>query len=129
MVLPRFIAAAKRGEPLKVHGDGLQTRCFCYISDTVEALIRLLNCPAAHGGIFNVGGTQEVSILDLAKRVIEILGSRSGIEFVPYQEAYAPGFEDMRQRKPAVEKLADTIGFRPSTPLSGIILNTAASIS
>src|ERR1700754_1185984 len=73
MVLPRFIAAAKNGEPVKVHGDGLQTRCFCYVLDTVEALVRLQNCPAARGQVFNVGGTDEVSILDLARQVVEIL--------------------------------------------------------
>lgn len=129
MVLPRFIGAAKRGQPLRVFGDGLQKRCFCYISDTVEALIRLQSCPAARGRIFNVGGTEEVSILDLAKSVIGILGSKSGIEFVPYSEAYAPAFEDMRRRKPAVEKLAATIGFRPMMPLREIILRTAESVA
>jgi UDP-glucose 4-epimerase len=128
MVLPRFIAAAKRGEPLRVFGDGLQKRCFCYIADTVESLIRLQSCPAAFGKVFNVGDTGEVTILDLAKTVIEILGSGSDIELVPYSEAYAPGFEDIRQRKPAVDKLAATVGFRPMTPLREIILKTAASI-
>ena len=129
MVLPRFIAAAKRGEPLKVHGDGLQTRCFCSVHDTVEALIRLQESTAARGQIFNVGSTEEVTILGLAKRVIEILASKSTPELVPYREAYAPGFEDMRQRKPAVEKLAAVVGFRPATPLREIILQTAASIA
>jgi UDP-glucose 4-epimerase len=129
MVLPRFIAAAKRGEPLKVYGDGRQTRCFCAVNDTVEALIRLQNCPAGRGQIFNVGGTEEVSILALARRVVELLGSRANIEFVPYGEAYAPGFEDMRQRQPAVDKLAATVGFRPATPLRDIILQTAAAIT
>jgi UDP-glucose 4-epimerase len=128
MVLPRFVTAAKRGEPLKVHGDGQQTRCFCSVHDTVEALVRLQISPAGRGRIFNVGGTEEVSILALAQRVVEILGSRSRLELVPYSEAYAPGFEDMRQRKPAVERLAATIGFRPSTPLRDIILQTAAAL-
>jgi UDP-glucose 4-epimerase len=127
MVLPRFIAAAQRGEPLNVFGDGRQTRCFCYISDTVEALLRLQNCPAAAGGIFNIGGTEDVSILDLARTVIEVLGSRSRIEYVPYHQAYAPGFEDMRQRKPAIDKLARTVGFRPAVTLREIILKTAAA--
>jgi UDP-glucose 4-epimerase len=127
MVLPRFIAAARRGDPLKVFGDGRQTRCFCYISDALEALVRLQNHPAAAGGIFNVGGTEDVSILDLARTVIDVLGSRSRIEFVPYHEAYAPGFEDMRQRRPAVDKLARTVGFHPATPLREIIRKTAAA--
>ena len=128
MVLPRFIAAARRGEALTVHGDGLQTRCFCYVSDAVEALVRLQHRPAARGQIFNVGGTEEVSILDLARKVIEFLNSRSRIELIPYTTAYAAGFEDMRQRKPAVERLAAAIGFRPDTRLQDIILKTAGSV-
>ena len=127
MVLPRFIASARRNEPLQVYGDGQQTRCFCYVSDTVEALFRLQNCPAARGEIFNVGSTEEVGIRRLAENVIELLGSRSRVEFVPYGDAYAPGFEDMRQRKPRVDKLAATIGFRPATALREIILKTAES--
>ena len=113
---------------MKVYGDGQQTRCFCYVKDTVEALLRLQACPAARGQVFNVGGTDEISIQALARLVIEILGSKSPIEFVPYGEAYAPGFEDMRRRKPVVEKLAATTGFRPTTPLREIIELTAASV-
>jgi UDP-glucose 4-epimerase len=125
MVLPRFIAAATGGQPLKVYGDGRQTRCFCYVRDTVEALVRLANCPGARGQVFNVGSTEEISIRDLAGRVVEILGSRSAIEFVPYSQAYEPGFDDMRRRKPVVEKLRAAVGFRPSTPLAAIIELTA----
>ena len=125
MVLPRFIAAAQTGEPVKVFGDGQQSRCFCLVTDTVEALIRLLNCPAARGEVFNIGGAEEVTIHQLAERVIEALGSKSKIELVPYAEAYAPGFDDMRRRKPNVEKLAATTGFRPATTLRDIILKTA----
>ncbi len=129
MVLPRFIAAARRGEPIRVFGDGTQTRCFCYVADTVEALIRLQNCPAARGQVVNVGTTEEVSIVCLAKMVIEHLKSPSRIELVPYAEAYPPGFEDMLRRKPIVEKLARYVDFRPSTPLRKIIETTALSIS
>ncbi len=127
MVLPRFINAARRGEPLRVHGDGLQTRCFCHVNDTVEALVRLVNCPAARGEVFNVGGTEEISILDLARLVVETLNSKSTIELVPYADAYAPGFEDMRRRKPVVDKLFKAVQFRPSTPLRRIIELTASS--
>lgn len=129
MVLPRFIAAAKKGEPLKVYDDGAQTRCFCHVLDTVEALMRLQNCPAAHGEVFNVGGSEEISILELARLVVKILGSKSAIEFVSYNEAYAPGFEDMRRRKPVVEKLWRMIQFRPSTSLRKIIELTASAES
>jgi UDP-glucose 4-epimerase len=126
MVLPRFIAAAKTGQPLRVYGDGSQTRCFCYVEDTVEALIRLQACPSARGQVFNVGSTEEVSIRDLARLVIGLLHSHSTIELVPYDKAYAPGFDDMRRRKPLLEKLEAAIGFRPATPLRRIIELTAA---
>jgi len=127
MVLPRFIAAAKKNEPLKVFGDGRQTRCFGYVADVVEALVRLKACPAAHGQIFNIGGTEEITIADLAARVIEVLHSDSQVELVPYAEAYAPGFDDLRRRKPCVDKLAALVGFRPATPLREIISQTAAA--
>lgn len=125
MVLPRFIAAARAGRSLRVYGDGTQTRCFCYVADTVEALVRLMRCPAARGEVFNVGSTEEVSILELARRVIAALGSSSSIEPVPYDVAFAPGFEDMRRRRPAVDKLERFTGFRPATPLDEIIRRTA----
>ncbi len=125
MVLPRFISAAKRGEPLIVHGDGLQSRCFCFVKDTVEALVRLSQCPTARGQVFNIGSTEEISILELAKLVIATLNSKSKIELIPYDQAYAPGFEDMRRRKPCVEKLAAATGFRPSTTLRETIRQTA----
>jgi UDP-glucose 4-epimerase len=125
MVLPRFIAAAKKGEPLRVFGDGRQTRCFCYVGDTVEALVRLQNCPAARGQVFNIGSTEEVTVLDLAERVIRTLKSSSPIQFASYDEAYAKGFQDMQRRKPIVEKLARWTGFRPMTTLQEIIERTA----
>jgi UDP-glucose 4-epimerase len=127
MVLPRFIAAAKSGQPLRVHDDGQQTRCFCYVQDTVEALVRLQNCAAARGAVFNVGSTEEISILELARQVIEILNSKSTIEFVSYNQAYAPGFEDMRRRKPVVDKLFQATQFKPETSLRKIIELTAAA--
>jgi len=127
MVLPRFIAAAKAGRPLRVFGDGQQTRCFCYVADTVEALVRLQNCPAARGQVFNVGSTEETSILALAELVIQTLGATSVVELVPYDQAYAPGFEDMRRRRPRVEKLATFTGFRPQRPLQEIVCLTAAT--
>jgi UDP-glucose 4-epimerase len=128
MVLPRFISAAKTGKPLRIHGDGLQSRCFCYVADTVEALTRLQNCPSARGQVFNVGGTEEVTIRALAETVIEVLRSKSTVEFVPYEAAYAPGFDDMRRRKPMVDKLLAAVGFRPNTPLVEIIQRTATAL-
>jgi UDP-glucose 4-epimerase len=128
MVLPRFIAAARSRQPLKVHDDGQQTRCFCYVTDAVEALIRLQRSPAARGQIVNVGGTEEITILGLAHLVLDVLGSSSPIEFVSYSQAYAPGFEDMRRRKPVVEKLFRLAQFRPETSLRTIIKLTTAAL-
>jgi len=126
MVLPRFIAAARSGAPLKVFGDGAQTRCFGFVHDVVEALVRLQHCAAARGEIFNIGGTEEVSMWDLAQQVVATLGSASQIELIPYAQAYAPGFDDMRRRKPKVEKLERFVQFKPQTPLREIIRRTAA---
>jgi len=125
MVLPRFIAAAKAGQPLRVYGDGRQTRCFCYVEDTVEALIRLQRLPAAHGEVFNVGTDEETTIQGLAELVIMTLGSPSVIQHVPYGQAYAPGFEDMLRRRPLTEKCARLTGFRPRRSLREIVSLTA----
>ena len=125
MVLPRFIAAAQAGEPLKVFGDGAQSRCFCLVHDVVEALVRLQKNEKARGEIFNIGGTEEISILELAKLVVTTLGSKSKIELIPYDQAYAPGFDDMRRRKPLVEKLERCVNFKPQTTLREIIRLTA----
>jgi UDP-glucose 4-epimerase len=127
MVLPRFIAAAKKNAPLKVFGDGKQTRCFCLVNDVVEALVRLQDCRKARGEIFNIGGTEEVSMLELARLVVKTLGSKSKIALIPYDKAYAPGFDDMRRRKPLVEKLERFVKFKPQTPLREIIRLTAGN--
>jgi UDP-glucose 4-epimerase len=125
MVLPRFIASAKKNEPLKVFGDGKQTRCFCLVNDVVEALVRLKDCQNARGEIFNIGGTEEISMIELARLVTRTLRSKSRIELIPYAQAYAPGFDDMRRRKPLVKKLEQFVGFKPQTPLQEIIRLTA----
>ncbi len=125
MVLPRFIEAARAGKPLRVYGDGGQTRCFCHVADTVEALVRLKQCPAAVGEVINVGNDEPVTIGDLAARVIRELSSASAVELVPYDQAYAAGFEDMRNRRPRLEKLNSLIGFRPGRSLLQIIQASA----
>lgn len=125
MVFPRFVGAAVKNEPLRVYGDGSQTRCFCHVQDTVEALLRLKNQPAARGEIFNIGSEAEITIRDLAALVIQTLGSRSGIEFIPYSTAYPPGFEEMQRRRPSIAKLASATGFRPGRPLGQIIRDIA----
>lgn len=125
MVLPRFIEAALGGRPLKIYGSGRQSRCFCLVSDTVEALWRIMNRPAARGEVINVGATEEITIQGLAERVIEILESEATTEFVDYKNAYSAGFEDMQRRRPSVDKLEALTGFRPRTPLDQIIRETA----
>jgi UDP-glucose 4-epimerase len=124
MVLPRFIEAAKAGEPLLVHGDGTQTRCFCYVADAVEALIRLQNSRDAKGQTVNVGSTSEISITDLARRVVEITRSNSEIKTIPYEQAYPSDVGDMRRRRPDVTKLARLVGYTPETPLDAAIEKT-----
>ena len=125
MVLPRFIEAAKANEPIRVFGDGQQSRCFCHVQDTIESLIRLANCPNAPGNIFNIGSTEEVSILELANRIIKITGSKSEIKLVPYDLAYDSGFEDMQRRKPMINKLEKFTDFCPKTSLDDIIRSVA----
>ena len=121
MVVPLFVQAALRNEPLQVYGDGSQTRCFCFVADTVEALVRLQNRAEARGQVFNVGSSEEVSIANLAAAIIATTNSSSTIKYVPYSEAYAPGFEDMLRRKPVVDKLFRHTGFAPGTSLKEII--------
>ncbi|MCL6540370.1 NAD-dependent epimerase/dehydratase family protein [Roseiflexus sp.] len=121
MVVPRFVRAALRDVPLRVYGDGQQTRCFCYVGDTVRALIALLDHPDAVGKIFNVGNPQEVSILELAQRVVKLAQSSSPIVLVPYEHAYEAGFEDMRRRVPDISRLTALTGFRPTLDLDDII--------
>ncbi|HEX3426031.1 MAG TPA: NAD-dependent epimerase/dehydratase family protein [Acidimicrobiales bacterium] len=121
MVIPRLVRQAVAGEPLTVYGDGLQTRCFCHVSDVVTALLLLLEEPLAVGEAFNVGAPEEVSILDLAQRIRAATGNRSPVVLVPYDEAYDPGFEDMRRRVPDISKLRGLTGWSPTRPLSAIL--------
>jgi len=121
MVIPRFVEAAQAGRPLQVHGDGRQSRCFCHVADSVEAVWRLMRCPEALGRVVNVGNDQSVEIGELARRVIRSTGSISAIEFIPYEAAYGPGFEDMRHRRPNLELLASLTGFRPTRSLDDIL--------
>jgi UDP-glucose 4-epimerase len=126
MVVPRFVRQALLGEPLTVYGDGAQTRCFCYVGDVVDALVSLVEHPDAHGRVFNIGATEEISMVELAKRIIEILGSESKVRFVPYEEAYEEGFEDMARRVPDTSRAHDLIGFEPTVNLDEIIAMVAA---
>ncbi len=121
MVLPRFIEQALSGQPLTVHGDGQQRRCFCYVGDVVWAIKRLIQQPSNYGQVFNVGSNEEVSILELARRVKASTGSASEITFVPYREAYDSNFEDMPRRIPDLQRLHAAVGFRRPVLLDEII--------
>jgi len=121
MVIPRFVNQALRDEPLTVYGDGTQQRCFCYVGDIVDALVKLIENEETYGKVFNLGGSEEVSIMTLAERVIERSGSRSTIRVIPYDEAYEAGFEDMERRVPNTDRAAAAVGFKQTLDLDGII--------
>jgi UDP-glucose 4-epimerase len=127
MVLPTFVRQALEDAPITIHGDGKQTRCFCDVRDTVEAVTRLIDAQP-FGEVFNIGSTQEISIEELALLVRERLGSRSRILYTPYDQAYSSGYEDMQRRVPSVEKLYAHTGFRPQITLPEIIERTAAHL-
>ena len=126
MVLPNFVSQALKNEPITVYGAGTQSRCFGHVQDAVEAIIRLIETPAAIGQVFNIGADREVTIYQLAEMVRDAAGSTSSIVRIPYEEAYAEGFEDMERRVPDASKLERTIGFRPRTPLETIIEDVIA---
>lgn len=126
MVVPRFVQSAAKNEPIDVHGDGTQTRCFGHVADVVDGLSRLLESPHCFGQVINLGNDEEVSIKDLAEMAIAMTGSKSEIRYVSYDEAYGEGFEDMRRRVPNLEKAKRLIGYRPTRSLSDIINDVAA---
>lgn len=118
MVVPRFVRWALAGEPIQVYGDGQQSRCFGNVFDVVNAIGGLGRSSDTTGQVYNIGSNEEVTIYELAQKVIERTGSSSEITFVPYEEAYEAGFDDMRRRVPDVRKIKETIGWQPSTPLA-----------
>jgi len=121
MVLPRFVEAALHDEPIAIHGDGKQTRCFCHVTDVVRALVALPNQPRAVAQVYNIGSTEEVSILELAQRVKRMTESQSALRLIPYDQAYAKGFEDMRRRVPSTDKIYQLMGWRPTKSLDEIL--------
>ena len=121
MVVPRFVGQALRHQPLTIFGDGTQTRCFCHVGDVVDGLVALSEHPEAFGKVFNLGGAEEISIGDLAERIIELVGSDSEVEYIPYDTAYEEGFEDMARRVPNTDRARQLVGFEPSVGLDDII--------
>lgn len=128
MVIPRFVEQALKGLPLSVHGTGKQSRCFLHVKDAVDALSKLIEHPQAVGDVFNVGSQEEVTIEEAARRVIAVTKSRSTIVYVPYEEAYEDGFEDMPRRVPDISKIHRLIGFEPTVSLDGIIESVVESL-
>jgi UDP-glucose 4-epimerase len=121
MVFPNFVSNAMANSDVSVFGSGQQTRCFCYVGDVVQAVLRLVEAPASVGQIFNIGNDREISIENLAQMIIQRLGSKSKIRHIPYDQAYEEGFEDMFRRVPSLEKIKQSIGWHPETPLETCI--------
>lgn len=126
MVLPRFVSAALKNQPLQVYGNGDQIRCFCHVDDAVRALILVMDSDQAVGNVFNIGNNQQISILELARKVIEITGSKSEIVKISYFEAYPEGFEDIQVRVPDISKIKNVLGWTPQIGLDQIIKDIAA---
>jgi len=126
MVVPRFVNAALKNEPLSVYGSGDQIRCFCHVADAVKGLLLIMDSDKAVGQVFNVGNNSQISIMELAKKVIEITGSKSSIEKIAYEKAYPEGFEDMQRRVPDVSKIKQVLGWEPKINLDQIIKDIAA---
>ena len=126
MVVPRFVSAALKNEPLSVYGSGDQIRCFCHVDDAVRALLLVMDSDQAIGEVFNVGNNQQITIMELAKKVIELTGSTSSIEKIAYEKAYPEGFEDMQRRVPDISKIKQVLGWSPEINLDQIIKDIAA---
>jgi UDP-glucose 4-epimerase len=128
MVVPRFVKAALNNETIEVHGDGTQSRCFGHVSDVVGGLISALETPACFGQVINFGSDAETSINNLAKRAIEITASKSDLRYIPYDQVYGEGFEDMQRRVPSLEKARRLVGYKPTKTLDDIINDVAAEM-
>ena len=126
MVVPRFVSAALKNEPLSVYGSGDQIRCFCHVDDAVRALLLVMDSDKAVGEVFNVGNNQQITIMELAKKVIELTGSSSSIEKIAYEKAYPEGFEDMQRRVPDISKIKQVLGWTPEINLDQIIKDITA---
>ena len=126
MVVPRFVSAALKSEPLSVYGSGDQIRCFCHVMDAVRALLLVMDSDKAVGQVFNIGNNSQISIMELAKKVIEITASKSTIEKIAYEKAYPEGFEDMQRRVPDISKIKRVLGWAPEINLEQIIKDIAA---
>jgi UDP-glucose 4-epimerase len=129
MVLPRLVQSALKNESISIYGDGTQSRVFCHVQDAIEALLALVATDKTINEVYNVGGTGEISIKLLAETIIKQTNSNSTIEYIPYEKAYAPGFEDMQRRVPDISKIKDAIKWQPQRDLTQIISDVAQHIT
>jgi UDP-glucose 4-epimerase len=129
MVVPRFVKAALNNEPINIYGDGTQSRVFCHVQDAIEALLALVATDKTINEVYNVGGTGEITIKQLAETIIQQTNSNSAIEYIPYEKAYAPGFEDMQRRVPDISKIKEAIKWQPQRDLTQIISDVASHIT
>ena len=129
MVVPRFVGAALRNEDIVIYDDGSQSRVFCHVEDAVRAVLALAGSDSTIGDYFNVGGIGEVTIKELAEKIIQQTGSRSEITYIPYSDAYPAGFEDMQRRIPDITKISNAIGWKPEHSLESIIESVAKSLA
>ncbi len=129
MVVPRFVKAAINNEPINIYGDGTQSRVFCHVQDAIEALLSLVGTDTTINEVYNVGGTGEITIKQLAEAIIKQTNSKSTIEYIPYEKAYAPGFEDMQRRVPDITKIKEAIKWHPQRDLKQIISDVAQHIT
>ena len=121
MVIPRFIQQAKNNQPISVYGDGTQTRCFTYVKEVTKILIELSQNPKALGEVINIGSTEEISIKNLAEKIIAKIGNNNTIQYTPFQKVYTENFEDMQRRVPNVQKLQDLLGYTPKMTMDQIL--------
>lgn len=128
MVVPRFVKASLSGEPLRVYGDGQQSRCFAHVADVVTGVVQIMNCERAEGQVTNLGNSEEITIEGLAQQVINLTKSRSKIIYVPYDQAYGPGFEDMQRRVPCLEKAWNLVQYKPTRSIRDIITDVVAEL-
>jgi UDP-glucose 4-epimerase len=129
MVVPRFVKAALNNEPINIYGDGTQSRVFCHVQDAIEALLAIVATDTTINEVYNVGGTGEITIKQLAETIIKQTNSKSTIEYIPYEKAYAPGFEDMQRRVPDISKIKEAIKWQPQRDLAQIISDVASHIT
>jgi UDP-glucose 4-epimerase len=129
MVVPRFVRSALKNEPISIYGDGTQSRVFCHVQDAIEALLTLVGTDKTINEVYNVGGTGEITIKQLAETIIKQTNSKSTIEYIPYEKAYAPGFEDMQRRVPDISKIKQDLNWAPRKNLSQIISDVASHIT